>query len=488
MSTSTDPSPEAIEQTLRSTLTPRAHLTAADRARRSSLLRTEGAGWIGGVCAAIAAALGVSVLLVRLTAVVLAGTGAGLVLYPVLMLLLPRTARTRARAEAPEAAVDDAEMAEIPLGAMARGRVRTVDVLVVLSLIPAMLVGGYLLLLLVIYGKALLVLLLLLSVLLLAVLALAAGRASQARQAMMLAVLARRAGFKDQVELEEFLAEQHRRAPYAWGERPVADPVPVDTAAAVPGRARRGRGRGDRTGRNRPRVQKPSARTTLAVLALTLAAGALTFLTVNLTPQLLPAVTQDPPLPQIGRATAALAVMTTVTGAALVVIGWRGKRSVTIALVGLLALGGTSLGAGWLRLTHSPGAEPLVIAMSEDLTAGDAFCPTDLGSAGVDMVLDLSAVTAPQPGQDHDDESGESTMPEERAYAACERPFGDVTVILPKDPSLVELHAHSDLGEVHGQPSVTGGVDAPLVVHAYTGLGDIRIQPYPGTPAQEETP
>lgn len=303
MSTSTDPSPEAIEQPLRSTLTPRAHLTAADRARRSSLLRTEGAGWIGGVCAAIAAALGVSVRLVRLTAVVLAGTGTGLVLYPVLMLLLPRTARTRARVEAAEAAVDDAEMAEIPLGAMARGRVRTVDVLVVLSLIPALLVGGYLLLLLVIYGKALLVLLLLLSVLLLAVLALAAGRASQARQAMMLAVLARRAGFKDQVELEEFLAEQHRRAPYAWGERPVADPVPVDTAAAVPGRARRGRGRGDRTGRNRPRVQKPSARTTLAVLALTLAAGALTFLTVNLTPQLLPAVAQDPPLPQIGRAT-----------------------------------------------------------------------------------------------------------------------------------------------------------------------------------------
>ncbi|GAA4530577.1 hypothetical protein GCM10023160_31770 [Brachybacterium paraconglomeratum] len=462
---------EAIEQTLRATLTPRAALTAADRARRSTLLRRPGAGKLAGVCAAIAASAGVPARMVRLLGLLAGLLGVGVPAYLIAMLLIPRLRPDRDGAA-------EGVTVQRPLEALISFEARPVDVLALLAVVPS-LAGTFWMMFVLARFSAAAAVLVALTVIVLALLLLSVRRAAEARRGLLLAALARRAELVDLDQLEAFLREQRRRAPAAWtvlageGKLPgfpaeslggagggahadgavfeggAADGgITGETAEDLPRTPLRVHSRSRRTVPRRPAA---TIRTVIAVLAGMLAAAALTVLTLNLAPELAPTLAAAGPLPQVGRLAAGLGAATLVAGLALVILGLRGRRSVVLALAALLALGGTGLGGAWLRLTYDPQAVPLQI-IAADLEAGRHLsCPSDPGSWAQPLIIDLRGLDAAAAEKLREQQRSHGIGEEGPVTSVgCTRPVGDLTVMLPSDPELVRVWVGTTDGMVEG--------------------------------------
>lgn len=485
---------DLLEQTVRSTLTARSSSTAADRARRSALLREDERRWAAGVCAALARALGVPVRLTRVTALVLALLGIGVPMYLLAMLLVPRTARPRtapATADAAQEAVtgererpgDDG--VEVPLVAMTTGKVRRADVAALLALLPAALIGLWWIVAVLARAAALTAVLLALAMLLLGLLGIAARRAGQARRAMILALLARRADLADDQSLEDFLLEQHRRAPWAWDRlahgdaRAVLDP---EAAQAAMSHSEERQSVTGGPGRSRRR-SSASARTVSALLAGMLAVCALVTLVLNLDPDLAPSVADAPLLPQIGRVGAGLAAATALAGLALCVLGWRGRRSLALALAGVLALSGAGLAGTWLRLTVDPQAEPYVLTV-DDLEDGMyASCPEGVSTWSRPITIDLRDLTA-EDAERIREQRQEADVPADGTAGRihCSRMVGSLTVLMPADPGLVEVGLNT-LDEWVEAGAWDG--DSILGVYGDVLIGPVEIVEHPRTMTED---
>lgn len=485
---------DLLEQTVRSTLTAPSSSTAADRARRSALLRENERRSVAGVCAAVARALGAPVRLTRVTAFVLALLGIGVPTYLLAMLLVPRTTRpgmAPATAEAAEAAGtgdrarsgDDS--VEVPLVAMATGKVRRADVAALLALLPAGLIGLWWIVAVLAQAAALTAVLLALAIILLGLLSLAARRAGQARRALVLALLARRADLADEQTLEVFLLEQHRRAPWAWDRLAHGDARAVLDPEAAQAGITHGEGRQSAKGGPGPsrRMSSASARTVSALLAGMLAACALVTLVLNLDPDLAPSVAGAPLLPQIGRVGAGLAAATALAGLALCVLGWRGRHSLVLALAGLLALSGAGLAGTWLRLTADPQAAPYVLSV-DDLEDGMyASCPEGLSTWSRPITIDLRDLTAEDAERIREQRQRAGAPTDGTAGVIhCSRMVGSLTVLMPADPGLVEVGLNT-LDEWVEAGAWDG--DSILAVYGDVFIGPVEIVEHPRTKTEE---
>lgn len=471
MTTTAEPDDEAIEQTLRATLTPRAALTAADRARRSTLLRRPHEGLLAGVCAAIAHSAGVPARMVRLLGLLAGVLGVGVPAYLIAMLLIPRLRPD------PDGAAEG-ETVQRPLDALTSFEARPVDVLVLLAVVPSLAGTVWMMFVLARFSAAAAVLVALTAIVL-ALLLLSARRAAEARRGLLLAALAHRAGLVDLEQLEAFLREQRRRAPAVWavlGAEGAHPGFPAEgfggagggadaDGAVFEGGAADGGITGEtaedllrtppssrsRSGRAVPRRPVAGPRAVIAVLAGMLAAAALTVLTLNLAPGLAPTLAAAGPLPQVGRLAAGLGAATLVAGLALVVLGLRGRRSVAMTLAALLALAGTGLGGAWLRLTYDPQAVPLQIVAADLEAGGHLSCPSDPGRWAQPMIIDLRGLDAAAAerlrGQQRSNSMGEEGPV---TSIGCSRPIGDLTVMLPSDPELVRVWVGTTDGVVEG--------------------------------------
>lgn len=459
---------DAALRALRAEVSPRRGGGTADRVLRGAPLREPGRGRLAGVCAALAESIGVPVRLLRLIAVLLTLLGPGVPLYLVGMLLCPRSADEPGR-PAPE------DGAEVPLTAMLRGRARLADALALLALLPTLLVGLWWLLVCVLEMPALAAVLGALVVLLGGLVVHAALRSRAARSALVLAALAHRAGITERESLDAFLLEHRRRAPWAWaslgegrtgpalgeaeagadGGSSSADGAQIPSAASRP---------------PRPAVPRPSDRTVLAVLAGMLAAAAAGVLVLNLDPGLAPGLAEAWILPQIGRVTAGLWLVTVVAGIALVVIGLRGRRSIVLGLVGVLALLGAGSGTAWVRTVHDPAAAPLILT-AEDLSVGDRrTCPQGPETWSQPVTIDLRDVDAADVARwrAQQEQGGEGPVP---VSVDCSPLLGRVTVLLPRDLDgiRVELGSGGDWLEA-------GAREAPaLRVTGWPGVGQVEL-------------
>lgn len=484
MTTTAELDPEAIEQTVVATLTPRTALTAADRARRTALLRRPEESLLAGVCSALGHSAGVPVRLVRLIAVLAGLLGIGIPSYLVGMILLPRI--HVAAAEAPAE-----ERIERPLQLLASFSARPVDGLALLAVVPS-LAGMWLWMGVGLASSpAATGVLIALLVILLGLLLLAARRAAAARRGLMLALLARRADLVEPAQLETFLREQLRRAPWAWTRRDTEGAALLLAAAstdmAAGASARGDLGSAEDPGEepavpraaSRARHPRASARSTMVVLAGMLAVGALTVLVLNVAPELVPAVAAAP-LPRLGRLGVACAAATAVAGIALVILGARGRTSLALVLVGALALTGAVIGGGWLRLTHDPGAEPVRI-VAADLEAGSHHtCPVGPSSWSRPVVVDLRGVDAAAVERLRKQQERLGLGDDATAISIdCYRPVGDLTVLLPADPGLVLVHVSAPEGAV--QAGAVPETERAVSVSGDLLVGDVTIIEQPAT-------
>ncbi|MGY5763918.1 PspC domain-containing protein [Brachybacterium sp. DNPG3] len=369
-----------------------------------------------------------------------------------------------------------------PWSDLREGRVRTTDALVLLALIPVGLLSLWWIVVEALHLRGFLGVLLGLAVVLCVVAVIAAHRGAEARRAFVLVQLARRAGIADDEQLGRFLLEQRRRAPWAWAHLAAGDAraaletadvgpddgAPADSgpagavaaamqaasagpAAAVaaamqqaPTSAVSGApafpsaSRPVRPVRRRPRVPRATPRTLLAVIAGMLLALALTVLVLNLDPSLLPGLSDAQIAPQAGRLAAGFAAAAVVAGVALVVLGLRGRRSVALALVGIIALADAGMGAAWVRLTWDPVAEPYVIDASALDYGSYLDCPSTAEYWSRPIVIDFSGITAERAeelrAQRPADEEGALPI-----AVSCTPLVGDVEIRLPEDEDLVSI-------------------------------------------------
>lgn len=490
---------------------------------RTDVVRRVGQGHIAGVCAALATAGGLPVRLVRAAALILLALGVGLPLYLLAALVLPRETIAAGRRETGR-----------PVLALLRGRLGRGDALIALALIPSMVVGGYWLWLVAALAPSALWLLIPLLLLLLVVMGAGAIRARRARTAYLFAQIARRAGVIGPAELAQTVRILRRRAPRIWeGEDPEIATMREDdeqsgalvgprtrgvredgavrpgatgagaagagaaatragARSAGPGRAIPGShdGTGSRASRLRARRPQPARRlgqrpTMIAVAAL-LIVGTLAFCAVSLAPGIAPGFTDAEPLPGIGRMGAAMAVVTVAAGILLIIVGVLHRRSLALSLVGLLAFSGFAGSVLWVRLTDGSTAEPIVVALDSyrpGMTIGcDGGNPRQwsrtvvLDMSAMAMPTDLTAVAAQARAIYEVEEDGSVPLSMD---VWCDRPVGDVEVILPREVP-VESTIATDLGEAHGEVPGAHPVRAPgeivVTLEGSLGVGDITYR------------
>lgn len=488
---------ELLEATVQAALKPRRGGRAADAAHRSGVLRRADGARLAGVCAALGRAIGVPVRLLRVLALLLTALGVGPALYLVAMLFMPRIER----------APDGTERDEVewPLRATASGRPRLSDVIALLAVVPSMLLGLVWPLILQEYLPSMLALLAGVSVLLLLLTLRAARRAAQARRALVMAVLAREAGLRTAEDLTDFVEEHHRRAPHAWtlvgsGDVPGAlapqtavtesaqptgegdgdtSPSSASTPAGAAAPARPARARsGTRPARAARPTHRPtlSVRTVLAVLAGAFAMFAAVLVVLNGDPDVAPAIAHTPLLPQIGRIGAAAGMATLVLALAVVIAGLRGRRTAVLpalACIGLLVAAG---GAVWLRLTWDPLAQPQVITVSEPKYGSEYSCPSTPDTWNQPIVIDMRSVTAQDAkrlraqAEARGDSDGGVYV-----YVGCSVPVGRLTILMPKDPSLVQggIATAPDY-----EPVGDGGPEAVISVHGSIMVSELLVIDY----------
>ncbi|GAB2539112.1 PspC domain-containing protein [Brachybacterium huguangmaarense] len=417
------------------------------RALRSGVVRRQGQGHVAGVCAALAEAGGLPPRLVQLLAVGLVLLGVGAPAYVVTALLLPRE-----RPAGPGGPDGDAVI-DTPLRALLSRNPGRGDILLAVLLGPALIVGGYWAALFVVGGLAPLRPLAPLVLVGLLVAGWGALRARRARQAFIVASLAHRAGILDDGELARTVESLRREAPRAWGTAPAAGGAATDAAGSGPvGSGPIGAGTvgaapagappvGLGAAARAPRAPRLAARAGWALAGAIVALGTLAFIAVSLRPGLAPGLSSGGPLPVIGSLGAAAAVGTLASGLVLVVLGVVRRRSVAVSVLGVLALLVFAGSVAWVRTTWDPHAAPLETAFPRYAPGTVDVCTDDApGSLSRETVIDLRALgaDAPTDAQALDllravnpgvaDTDLDLTM-----YLVCDRPVGDVRVLLPPE-------------------------------------------------------
>lgn len=449
----------------------RGHATRDPRgdAARTGLLRRGGRGQIAGVCAALAEAGGLPERLVRIVAIGLMLLGIGLPFYVILALVLPR--------ELPSEGQHPAEV-DRPILAIRRLRPQRGDLVLLLAVIPAAVIAVIWTSFMATTSPSPLILLIPLVLAGLMVLALAAARARRARTAYLFAQLGHRAGIVDAEELAGTIAELRREAPRAW-----ADP---DAQRVRSGRSARATRRA--SGLAPARLGR---RATLAALGSTVAIGTAAFMAISWQPGLAPGLGSTSNLPGIGRAAAAAGVATALAGALLLVLGFRRRRSVLVALAGGIALLLFGGGVTWVRLTDSTDAAPITVAI-QDYQVGPIDVCEGLGPETWHrpIVIDLSGLSTEGPTPEQQAEYTEQWradnpgLPDENAtltmWISCDRTIGDITVKLPGTPGELPVSAavYPELGEIVG-PEPTGQTalsmsGAAVVITGSTRSGNVH--------------
>lgn len=311
---------------------------------------------------------------------------------------------------------------------------------------------------------------------------LGARRASQARHGLLLATLARRADLVDPEQLEAFLSEQRRRAPWAWSSpgRSILAGAGITTDSALERAGSdgvSGPGTGPpRVGRQRAHPRRPavSGRAVVVVLAGMLAVGALTVLVLNLDPGLLPGVAEAPMAPQVGRVGAGFAAAAAVGGIAVVAHGLRGRRSGVLVLAAVLALSGAGGAATWLRLVHDPQAEPIRIEAA-DLEVGQwSSCPVRPSTWAQPVIIDLQGIDQATVDRLRTRQGAAGLEADRPAISIdCQRALGRITVLLPADEEHVNVWATSMDGSSDGRHA--GHDDAVLEVYGSVLVGEVEI-------------
>lgn len=446
---------------------------AIAEALRTDVLRRQGDGHIAGVCAALAHAGGLPVRLVRIVAVGLLGLGIGLPIYLVLALTLPRERRI---GDAP----DEVVVVDVPARALLQGRPGRGDVLVALGVLPSLVAAYSWIVLFIAQDRAPLRILVPVVAVLLTVLAWGALRARRARSAYLFAELGHRAGILDDEELRRTLEDLRAYAPRAWygdgAER-----------AARPGGALRPAGpRVPRT----PRAARLSPRHALALVAGLLVIGTCAFTLVSLVPSVAPGLGSARPLPGIGRVGAAAAVVSVSAGLLLVGIGLLRRRSIAVALAGLLAITTFAGSVVWVRMTDSSNTTPMVVEVERYTPGAVVGCTEsdDPGSWDRDVVIDLSRLSAPGDQAsvrrlwEQQNPGAEASTAKLGMTVRCDRLVGDVRVILPAAGNglMVDSGLTTTLGEVGGpEPPVAvpwTALSVGVTVRGHLGAGDITFE------------
>jgi hypothetical protein len=370
---------------------------------------------------ALAAARGLPPRLLRAIVVLLTGLGLGPAIYLALYLLMPMQA-------------EDGTVRRGP-----RGLPLVADLVVML---PTAGVGLWWFVMLLANMPVVALTLGAIGALLLVVAGGAAHRARQARETFLLAELASRAGIADADELAAALEGQRERAPWALGA----------THARLPREARRDRGTGTRF------TRRELARSAFVNIAVVLAVTAIAVVVVA---QIDVRIVDK----------AAYVSLTFVAACALVLLvtGLRGRRAPGTIIAGCLALLlvlGPS--AAVARVFADGEVNPYVITLDSWTPDGSASCPsTEWDSLGRTVVLDLSDLRVP----DHEqavslwrqsmgvpDSVTDEALTSESAwgppdlgmYVWCDRPIGDLRVILPKADIPVYDALTLGIGRRHG--------------------------------------
>lgn len=205
-------------------------------------------------------------------------------------------------------------------------------------------------------------------------------------------------------------------------------------------------------GARRPRTSSPRIPVTMAsgLNAALIMIGVLCAASIATNPQLLPPRAYEIPLPwtiTLGFATAGIAIS---AGIFLVVLGLKGRASVGVSAVGILALILASAAGAWSTTMVDRAEFPMAYRVEAYVAGGSVGCvhPTPL-FWGRPVVLDLSAMTpdtiaagvqAAHPGQ------RDLTM-----TVTCHTEFTHLTVILPPDARDIEGVVHLRGSTAHGE-------------------------------------
>jgi phage shock protein PspC (stress-responsive transcriptional regulator) len=521
---------DPLGQAVRAVIAPPRHASRV-AALRTGVLRRPDHRVLGGVCAALAAAWGMPVRLVRAEMVLLALLGVGLVLYPVLVLALPGQVPPGERGR--HGGEEDPEIR--------RGVGLAGNALLVLAGLAAVVVAGWWIAILIRVVPILLVVLVPLTVVIGVVIAVGGLRAVRARQAYLLGELVRRAGIADEEELDRILRAHRRRAPGAWdaealssrarvapvaGEDPSSvvgsgspaapDGAGIGTAAgdggggptdlgSAGGAGPHGRGphpRGRQSGGGRPDRSRGStdpaqARWSLLCTATLLVAIAVPLGVLTLWPGIVARIADGMPLPQVFTAGITAAVVALVAGVLLIVGGRHGRRSRWTGVAGVMALVMVLGTTAWTRVIDPEDAEPVVMRVTEYQPGYSLSCPeSGSGSWARPVVIDLrdlrvttSAKKADRIWRAENGVSGDvprSELMDSESYPDydltmtvwCDRPIGDIEVIVPEDPD-TRLYADMGVtvGKVHGNPpqdqEMWNAAVPVLLLQGQIGLGNL---------------
>ncbi|MCT2150206.1 PspC domain-containing protein [Dermabacter vaginalis] len=423
---------ERPDRTIKALATAQAASDATTFALRYGLARRPGEGLAAGVCTALAHAYGLPVRLVRVWTLALVLLGPGLFVYLVFYLALPRPERTRARGGADIRTNVEEARYDTPARAIIRRRPQPGDLIVALLVLPALALGVAIGWAYVAYAPIVLAFLVPISLVLGVIVVWGGWRASRARTTYLFMRLAEQAGIIDQRQALRTLARLRREAPGAWGvEGDLFGPGAHGAHAA-------------------PRLR---GRTVLWLFAAFIFLGVAVFSLVSYLPGLFPALNPNGPLeviPRIGVGAAAIAL---ASGTVLIIAGARGKRSRQILAFGLASLFVFSVSVAWVRLTDSRGNTPIYMSVDEFQPGSYLECtPGGIREWSRPVVIDLSEL-----GEPPTDEEARGTwavangepdplLVDLSLTIMCNRPVGNIEVILPEEDWRVNSTLASTLG------------------------------------------
>lgn len=434
-------------------IAPPRSLTPRDRALRYGVVRRPGGGFVGGVCLALADGFGLPTRLVRACAVLLGILGIGPLIYLILLILLPR--------QLPGSRFDT------PLQALRRRRPQPGDLVIAAALPPAVLLAGLAVWAYIRWFVLALSFLLPLLLVLLAIVVVGGWQSSRARSAYIVGQIGARAGILTEHELADLVGRLRRDARLAWGAD--ADP--------------RATGRADAT--TDPGGRPTDPRTSTVLFAIAALTGIAAFSILSLFPHLAPTLNPDGPLAFIGRIGAGASATLALTGAALIVLGLRGRtdtRLVVLGTVCAVALAGSVM---WVRLTDSRHQDPVVVSVAEYEPGTVVPCsPGGPRDWSTPVVLDMSALPPPPDPAEAEAQwraknpsAPAAESPQLAMRVVCDRPVGDVTVIMPKHSWDVGSDITTGMGRQRGTEH--RGTDAwnPSAVQVRVigrlGVGDV---------------
>ncbi|MCT1866242.1 PspC domain-containing protein [Dermabacter sp. p3-SID358] len=424
--------PERPDRTIAALATAQETSDATTFALRYGLARRPGEGLAAGVCTALAHAYGLPVRLVRTWTLALVFLGPGLFVYLVFYLALPRLERGRARGGAEARQGADEPHYDTPARALVRRRPQPGDLVVALLLFPSLALGVAIVWAYIAYAPIVLAFLVPISAVLGVIVVWGGWRASRARTTYLFMRLAEQAGIIDDREALRTLARLRREAPNAWGveEDPSSSGASGEHAA-----------------------QSLRGRTVLWLFAAFIFLGVAVFSLVSYLPGLFPALNPNGPLEVVPRVGVGAAAIALASGAVLIIAGARGMRSRQILAFGIASLLIFSVSVSWVRLTDSRGKTPIYMSVDEFQPGSYLECtPGGIREWSRPVVIDLSNLGDPPTDEEARASwtvaNGEPDplLVDLSLTIMCNRPVGNIKVILPEEDWRVNSTLASTLG------------------------------------------